>query len=204
MTKSESKYFNTALIIDKAFIELLSIKDVQYITIKEICEKAGVNRSTFYLHYENINDLLEETIDYINNDFRHSFELDGDGFVNRIEELPLEDLILIKREYLIPYLEYVKGHKNVYRAAVNNSVIMRSEQKMSSLYMRVLKPIFIRFGIPENEQKYWMKFYINGVMAIVFEWLKNDCKESVEEIFSIIEKCIGRKQLYEGHGSGDT
>ena len=49
-----------------------------------------------------------------------------------------------------------------------------------------------------------MKFYINGVRAIVFEWLKNDCKESAEEIFSIIEKCIGQKQLYEGHGSGDT
>nr|MCR5101347.1 TetR family transcriptional regulator C-terminal domain-containing protein [Butyrivibrio sp.] len=86
---------------------------------------------------------------------------------------------------------------NVYRAAVNNSVIMRSEQKMISLYMHVLKPIFVRFGIPENEQKYWMKFYINGVMAIVFEWLKNDCKDSVEDIFSVIEKCIGRKQLYE-------
>ncbi len=196
MTKSESKYFNTALIIDKAFIELLSKKDIQYITVKEICEKAGVNRSTFYLHYETVNDLLEETIDYINSEFQSSFQVDGDSFVNSISELPLEDLILIKREYMVPYLEYVKGHKNVYKAAVNNSVIMRSEERMLSLYMHVLKPIFIRFGIPENEQKYWMKFYINGVMAIVFEWLKNDCKESVDDIFSIIEKCIGRKHLY--------
>ncbi len=196
MTKAESKYFNTALIIDKAFIELLSKKDVQYITIKEICEKAGVNRSTFYLHYENVNDLLEETIEYINSDFQSSFNLDGESFINNISELPLEELILIKREYLVPYLEFVKGHKNVYKAAVNNSVIMRSEERMLSLYMHVLKPIFIRFGIPENEQKYWMKFYINGVMAIVFEWIKNDCKESVDDIFEIIEKCIGRKKLY--------
>ncbi len=198
MTKSESKYFNTALIIDKAFIELLSKKDIQYITVKEICEKAGVNRSTFYLHYETVNDLLEETIDHINSEFQSSFKVDGDSFVNSISELPLEDLILIKREYMVPYLEYVKGHKNVYKAAVNNSVIMRSEERMLSLYMHVLKPIFVRFGIPENEQKYWMKFYINGVMAIVFEWLQNDCKEPVDDIFSIIEKCIGRKQLYEG------
>ena len=34
---------------------------VGYITVKEICEKAGVNRSTFYLHYENTTDLLQET-----------------------------------------------------------------------------------------------------------------------------------------------
>ena len=53
MNKNESKYFNTAVRMDKALIELLEKKDFEYITIKEICQAAGVNRSTFYLHYEN-------------------------------------------------------------------------------------------------------------------------------------------------------
>lgn len=53
MNKSESKYFNTSLLMDEALILLLEKKDFEYITIKEICEKAGVNRSTFYIHYEN-------------------------------------------------------------------------------------------------------------------------------------------------------
>ena len=52
MNKSESKYYNTALLMDEALLLLLEKKDYDYITIKEICEKAGVNRSTFYLHYE--------------------------------------------------------------------------------------------------------------------------------------------------------
>lgn len=65
MNKNESKYFNTALLMDEALIYLLDKKDIDYITIKEICEKAGVNRSTFYLHYESIDDLLEETMQYI-------------------------------------------------------------------------------------------------------------------------------------------
>ena len=47
MNKSESKYFNTALLMDEALIQLLEVKDYEYITVKEICEKAGVNRSTF-------------------------------------------------------------------------------------------------------------------------------------------------------------
>lgn len=38
------------------------MKKIMNITIKEICKKAGVNRSTFYLHYESIDDLLEETL----------------------------------------------------------------------------------------------------------------------------------------------
>lgn len=54
MNKSESKYFNTALLMDAALLTLLEGKDLEYITVKEICEKAGVNRSTFYLHYETL------------------------------------------------------------------------------------------------------------------------------------------------------
>ena len=58
MNKSESKYFATAVRMDEAFLRLLEKKDFAYITVKELCETAGVNRSTFYLHYETIADLL--------------------------------------------------------------------------------------------------------------------------------------------------
>ena len=44
MNKSESKYFHTAEKMDQAFLELLEKKDFAYITVKEICEKAGVHR----------------------------------------------------------------------------------------------------------------------------------------------------------------
>lgn len=40
--------------MDEAFISLLEHKDFEYITVKDICSAAGVNRSTFYLHYENM------------------------------------------------------------------------------------------------------------------------------------------------------
>lgn len=55
--------------MDKAFLELLSQKDFVFITVKEICEKAGVNRSTFYLHYETVADLLSESADYVYEQF---------------------------------------------------------------------------------------------------------------------------------------
>ena len=52
MNKSESKYFNTALLMDEALLLLLEKKEYEFITVTEICEKAGVNRSTFYIHYQ--------------------------------------------------------------------------------------------------------------------------------------------------------
>lgn len=52
MNKSESKYFHTAERMDEALLSLLLEKDFEYITVKDICACAGVNRSTFYLQCE--------------------------------------------------------------------------------------------------------------------------------------------------------
>ncbi len=76
MNKSESKYFNTALAMDNALIALLEVKDLEYITVKEICEKAGVNRSTFYLHYETITDLVNEAMESVDTRFLSYFAQD--------------------------------------------------------------------------------------------------------------------------------
>lgn len=69
MNKSESRYFATAARMDEAFLTLLAKKDFEYITVKEICEVAGVNRSTFYLHYETMSDLLSESVSRMNEHF---------------------------------------------------------------------------------------------------------------------------------------
>lgn len=74
MNKYEIKYFNTSKKMNDALILLLLKKDFDYITIKDICQEAKVNRSTFYLHYENTYDLLEEVISNLNKSFKESFK----------------------------------------------------------------------------------------------------------------------------------
>lgn len=49
--------------MDDAFLSLLEEKDFEYITVKDVCTRACVNRSTFYLHYENLIDLVEEIVE---------------------------------------------------------------------------------------------------------------------------------------------
>ncbi len=65
MNKQESKYQYTASLMDEAFLFLPEQKDYDAITVKEVCRKAGVNPSIFHLHYETMNDLLEETVGMI-------------------------------------------------------------------------------------------------------------------------------------------
>ena len=92
MNKNESKYFNTAVRMDEALIALLEKKEFSYITVKEICDTAGVNRSTFYLHYENTGDLLKETTAFVLDDFSSYFPVDIENLTMKFAECNLQDL----------------------------------------------------------------------------------------------------------------
>ncbi len=118
MNRSESKYFATAAKMDEAFLAILEKKDFAYITAKEICEKAGVNRSTFYLHYETIDDLLSETAQHIIDQFVDCMPYDTAAFLKELQSRPLEELHLMTREYLAPYLNYIKEHRRIFSVTV--------------------------------------------------------------------------------------
>lgn len=191
MNKNESKYFNTAILFDEALIYLLEKKDVEYITVKEICNKAGVNRSTFYLHYENISDLVDETVKYINKKFATYFDVNSEEFVEKIKSCALEELKLVEGKYLTPYLTFIKENKKVFRAAFNNPNGMKTIDNYNHLKKYVLLPILERFNVPENERHYLISFYITGIMAIIKEWLDNGCTDSVSDIETLVIKCVG-------------
>lgn len=190
MNKNESRYQSTAILFDEALINLLEQKDIDYITIKEICNKAGVNRSTFYLHYENISDLINECMEYVNQKFLSKFEQDTGLFIEKINESELEELYLIKSKYLIPYLNFIKENKNIFKATFLNPNGMQASKRMISLEKYVIFPIMKRYKIPEEKTKYILSFYLHGIIAIIKEWVKNDCYETIEEIENIIIECV--------------
>ena len=190
MNKSESKYFNTALLMDQALVELLKEKDFEYITVKEICQKAGVNRSTFYLHYETIADILSEVLDRTMKQFQSSFPEKPEEFVPHISDADLSDLMLITAKYLEPYLLFIKENRSLYRAAFANPKALRTDKHIENVYQHVLLPILDRFHVPKGEQVYQMDFYISGCMAIIRRWVENKCSDPVDKIESIIIHCI--------------
>lgn len=190
MNKNESKYFNTAILFDEALISLLETKDFEYITIKEICNKAGINRSTFYLHYESINDLVEETMTYINNKFINYFNENTLNFINKINESNLDELKLVQEKYLTPYLTFVKDNKTLFKASFNNPRGMYALERYNSLKENIFIPILIRFGVNKNEQDYIITFYISGIISIIKEWINRDCEESIQYIEDIIIRCV--------------
>ena len=198
MNKSESKYFNTALRMDEALIALLEKKDLEYITVKEICHQAGVNRSTFYLHYESIAELLDETMEMINQRFLSYFPQEEEAVLGNMEHRELNDLVFVTQEYLLPYLRFIQDNKKVYRAAFRNPSSMQANARYGVLKQRILDPILERFEIPAARRPYYIAYYVEGIAAIVKEWLRHDCGDSVEMIAAIIESCVRPKENHHG------
>lgn len=196
MNKNESKYFNTAVKMDKALITLLEKKDFEYISIKEICEVAGVNRSTFYLHYENTVDLLNETTKYILDSFLTYFSVDRQSITIQYQDCKLQDLVFITPEYLTPYLTFIKENQRIFKTSLRHLGSMNFDKVYNKMFEFIFNPVLDRFNFPENEREYVLKFYLTGITAIVMEWLKNDCKEKIEDISRIIIQCtIGQSKI---------
>ena len=152
MNKSESKYFSTALLMDEALLYLLEKKDFEFITVKEICQKAGVNRSTFYLHYESVNDLLQESVEMINKRFMSAFN-GKDDIANNIENLQKEDLNFITPEYLTPYLEFIKDNKRIYKTIHKMPELFGVEKTFSRMNAKIFKPVLQKFGVAKEDRK---------------------------------------------------
>lgn len=190
MTKAESKYFNTATKIDEAFLSLLERKDFEYVTVKEICQAANVNRSTFYLHYETLGDLLDEASTYLINKCNAKYPSDLKLNKEIIQSCGLDDLYLISSKFLIPYLTFIKDNKKLFETCLRQSKTLNLEKSYTRMYESILSPIMTRFGISEKEKPYVISFYIQGIIGLIKEWIKNDCSDDPAFIVSIIEKHI--------------
>ena len=190
MNRSESKYFNTAIRMDEALISLLDKKDFSYITVKEICQVAEVNRSTFYLHYESTADLLEETLEYIDKKFLDCFPKEQMTIAHRISEAAPEELVLITEKYLMPYLTFIRDNRKIFMAAVNQKSTYGSVVKYEEMNTYIFDPILERFGVPEEERPYMMAFYIQGIMGILTKWIQDGCKKDMVEISHLVIRMV--------------
>ena len=190
MNKSESRYFKTALRMNEALISLLEVKDLEYISVKEICQTAGVNRSTFYLHYETLSDLVSETLETINKRFEAYFPESAGDVLKRPGEQEKSALFLVTRAYLLPYLRFIKENQNIYRAVYRSPVGMQCSERYGRLKRHILSPILQRFGVPDGLQEYYMAYYIEGISAIIRRWIDRNCEEEIETIAGIIQRCV--------------
>ena len=189
MDKNESKYYNSSIKMNNALINLLDKKDFEDITVKEICQTASVNRSTFYLHYDNTYDLLKETLENLYKDFFSRY--DSNLSMDRINTKSSDDLFLITPQYLKPYLSFVHDNKKIFKLMYFKNEVFNGRNMYEDWLNKIFKPILSKFNVKnEEEQSYIMLFHLQGLIGLIMEWVKNDCKMPIDDLINVIQKCI--------------
>ena len=190
MTRSESKYFRTSVKMEEALIAELSEKSFAYITVQDICKRAGVNRSTFYLHYENTRDLLQETVRHLLDTFIACFSENMAESISRLSLCKLTELNFITEEYLYPYLSYVRENRRVYATVLSQGDLMGVEGIFERMFRHIFSPILNRFRYPAEDHRYVMMFYLQGIQGVITEWLKEECVRPIPDIIQILCTCV--------------
>ena len=68
------------------------------------------------------------------------------------------------------------------------------DKSYDQMFRHVFTPILDRYGIPQQDRRYIMAFYIQGLMAIISEWLRNDCADSIAYVVDMIQQCVKRRR----------
>ncbi|MBQ7308407.1 MAG: TetR/AcrR family transcriptional regulator C-terminal domain-containing protein [Clostridia bacterium] len=187
MDRSEAKFKNTAIKMQEALLDLLNTKSFEEITVTDVTQKAKVNRSTFYSHYQNTFDLLSE----IWEESRLSFEQKTKNIVGEIDfkrsDLTLDDINFITPKFLLPYLQFVKENKKLFNVFVSNIKYYNSTYIFDYFQSHVLKPVFERYNIFDETLIFYLsKYYTTGISTIIVEWVKRDCIDDMMLICEII------------------
>ncbi|MBQ9834379.1 MAG: TetR/AcrR family transcriptional regulator C-terminal domain-containing protein [Bacilli bacterium] len=156
--------------IQRAFVELIQFKTINEITISDICQKANLNRSTFYSNYLDIYDLADKIRDELFQDVLALYPEETK------EKKHSYDFLRLFRHIKENQLFY----KTYFKLNYDNDTDFFKEMIDDSEFERFYKN--------KDHLKYHITFFRHGLNAIIESWLYNGCQESPEEIEEIIKE----------------
>ena len=173
--KTDLRVIKTKNLIYNTLIELMKDKTFEEIKVSDICNKALINRSTFYSHYEDKYDLLVDFINSLKDEF--------------VTELNKNSSNLNTKEYYIElikiFLNHIEERKEMYTSImINNRNSIMMDILLSVVNNDLLKKMSkdeFKSSIPDD---IIVKFYLGGVINLGVEWLKDNTKYSKEEMYA--------------------
>ena len=158
----------TKLLLKNALIDIMKIKSIHLISIKEICEEADVNRSTFYRHYNTQYDLYDEIIDDISNDIGAIYQ---------------DDLTTV--EFLTKVLEYIESRRDTFL------VILSDNGKVSlGEAFKLFTGRFIDDNNGSELVTYVMEFIAAGMTSTIWSWLNKEDRRPASDVARMLHNLM--------------
>ncbi|MEB1808397.1 MAG: TetR family transcriptional regulator C-terminal domain-containing protein [Bacillaceae bacterium] len=167
----------TRYVLKESFIKKMHEKPLSSITIKEVCEMADINRSTFYSNYKDLYDLLSQIEDEIIEDLNHT--LSSYNYNKDDEAIQMTEKLL----------EYIAENQESCQVLFSEHGDPAFQKKVIMLaHNHLLKSWFPGSSMPDENKQYLTLFIANGSIHILQTWLKNGLKESPKEMAELITK----------------
>lgn len=164
------RYQSTEDKIQTALFSLLKIRKYNDISIKEICYEAGINRSSFYAHYQDINDLMIKTEQKLSKQIIKIFN------PNQVWN----------EEIFIKLFEFLYKNKNFYKSYLCTNEQAFIEKNDFTSFITIINKSNKCLNFEDNEKFYHMAFFSGGLKALSKAWLQTDCKESPSQMAKIL------------------
>lgn len=172
--KSDARIRYTKMRIEEAFFSLLATKPFNRVTVKDICDKAEINRATFYNHYMDTYDLMqkkeEEFLETL-----HAYVLQAK------KSSDIYGLI----EAALTYIK--QSDKNNYALSILEADVSFVQKIMDLVYQEYADTIITAFQqFPRSQQKMVYEYLVNGSGAVIRLWIQTEMKQTVSEITELI------------------
>ena len=165
-TKNNKRRRESVAKIEKTFVELLQTKELNQITVSDICKRSELNRSTFYANYIDIYDLADKIREYLESEIQRLYE---DELTNQFNSNDYLKLFRHIKDNKLFYKTYFKlGYDNNYKIIFYDTE--QAEKYFDNKYI-----------------EYHIEFFRCGLNAVVKKWLENDCFETPEEMVEIVQ-----------------
>ena len=172
-TKNNQRTRLTKMLFRTALTELLeSKKAIEKISIKEICETAGLNRSTFYAYYNEPKDLLKE----IEDDITESTVRHLAKEAAKLENDPAK--------IILSFLQYIKDNDRQIRVFLADSIDEEFRNTYFEQSLQFIKSLGVSF--PENTAPYFYAYILNGSAGIILEWIRSGYSIPAEQTAGLL------------------
>lgn len=173
-TKADRRTKYTKMMLRQSLLELLVNKPVNKITVKELCERADINRATFYLHYYDVFDLLAQTENELFDRIKETIE----------RESTANNMYSAIRDICIAIRENADLCKVLFGEHGNRDFISRILEIVHDKVMGGWQSE--AYNMDTRHREYAYTFATSGSVGIIQDWQKHGFKEKPDEIAELI------------------
>ncbi|MBQ0038142.1 MAG: TetR/AcrR family transcriptional regulator [Clostridiales bacterium] len=160
-----------------ALMDLMCEKSVTSISVRELAERADINRGTFYIHYKDVNDLLLQL---------------EDEMANRLIQVCKRHAIQdTKLHASFPYLrdlyDFILENADLCKVLLGSNGDHAYTERICGILRDYFLYDFLSMFYPNDETRlnYFCSFIVAGNLNLALTWLQNGAKESPEEMANL-------------------